>query len=422
MGYSPKKQARIAILGLFGQGNLGNECTLQAFLNSCRKYLPDAEIQCICTVPKDTEAHHNVRSVPIAARYSQAWPGLKNPVLKLARRVFIYLPKEAMHWLGAFRVLARAEALFVPGTGLLTDAYHKTSFGFPYLVFMWSIIAALCRCKVIFASVGAGPINRSLSRWFIKQALSRASFRSYRDRPSKECLLATGLSAERDPIYPDLVFNMPLPEMAHSNNGGPSKRRIAVGIMSYSGKLGGDKSLDGLDLNYLEKVAIFTVWLIANQYNVRILFGDVKYDPAALEHLRRLLADKLTPAERLRVADEPVSSTKELLSELADTDAVVATRFHNVLLALMLKKPVISISFHHKCSSLMDQMGLLKYCQDIEHLEVNQLIQQFCDLEKNAQALEVQIGKRVEELRMALDAQDSAIFKTLTSSRNPQIA
>jgi polysaccharide pyruvyl transferase WcaK-like protein len=39
----------------------------------------------------------------------------------------------------------------------------------------------------------------------------------------------------------------------------------------------------------------------------------------------------------------------------AATDIVVATRFHNVIMALLLNKPVIAISFH-KCASLMSQM------------------------------------------------------------------
>jgi polysaccharide pyruvyl transferase WcaK-like protein len=412
-----KKPSSIAILGAFGQQNLGNECTLQAFLCSCRKYLSGVQIKCICTVPEETAARYNVRAFPMSAGYSQVWPGLKNPALRLARKIFVYLPREVIHWFKAFRALGNTEALFVPGTGILTDA-HQTSFGFPYHIFMWSVIATLRRCKVVYVSVGAGPIDRPLSRWFIKSALSRAAFRSFRDSPSKECLTAIGFPANNDPLYPDLVFNMPLPKMARNDNGKRSRRRIAIGIMSYIGKPGSDKSNYALDTKYLEKIAAFVTWLVANQYDVRILFGDVKYDPPALKHIQRLLTDSLSAVDRRRVVDAPVSSAEELLAELAATDAVVATRFHNVLLALMLKKPVVSISFHHKCSSLMNQMGLSKYCQDIEHLDVSKLVEQFTDLEKSAQALSILIGQRVEELRMALCEQDSAIFKLLTLNGN----
>jgi len=204
---------------------------------------------------------------------------------------------------------------------------------------------------------------------------------------------------------------MPLPETIYSGNGKQSRRRVAIGIMSYLGEPGPGKRDYDFDEKYLEKVVAFAAWLVANHYDVRILFGDIRYDPPALEYTRRLLTASLPPGDRCRVIDEPVSSTEELLSELAATDAVVATRFHNLLLALMLNKPVVAISFHQKCTSLMSLMGLSRYCLDINTLDVNQLVERFRDLEKNAQPLSLQIAARNEELRAALDEQDSVIFK-----------
>ena len=51
-----------------------------------------------------------------------------------------------------------------------------------------------------------------------------------------------------------------------------------------------------------------------------------------------------------RIIDEPIASVDDLLKQLAATDVVVATRFHNVLLALLLNKPAIAISYHPMCS------------------------------------------------------------------------
>ncbi len=95
----------------------------------------------------------------------------------------------------------------------------------------------------------------------------------------------------------------------------------------------------------------------------------------------------------MRVIHEPASSIEQLLSQIAETDMVVATRFHNVLLALVFTKPVIAISFHHKCASLMEEMGLSDYCQDINHINAKRLIEQFQELEKNAESLKLSSGK-----------------------------
>jgi polysaccharide pyruvyl transferase WcaK-like protein len=102
-----------------------------------------------------------------------------------------------------------------------------------------------------------------------------------------------------------------------------------------------------------------------------------------------------------------------LLPQIAAADIVVATRFHNVLLALVLNKPVVSISFHHKCASLMSEMGLAEYCHDINHMNTGRLIQQFQDVEKNAEKLKPVIRQRVEQSRKALDEQYNLIFKSI---------
>ena len=66
--------------------------------------------------------------------------------------------------------------------------------------------------------------------------------------------------------------------------------------------------------------------------------------------------------------DETAESFEKLLSHIEATDFVVGTRFHNLLFSLLMGKPVIAITFHHKCSSLMAEMGLADYCQDIDEV------------------------------------------------------
>ena len=111
-----------------------------------------------------------------------------------------------------------------------------------------------------------------------------------------------------------------------------------------------------------------------------------------------------------RLISEPVGSVEQLLSQLATTDLVVATRFHNVLLALALNKPVVSISYDEKNDSLMTEVGLAEYCQSIRDIDVDKLVKQFIKLEENAAAIKSHIKHKVAEFRTALDAQYQAIF------------
>jgi polysaccharide pyruvyl transferase WcaK-like protein len=117
--------------------------------------------------------------------------------------------------------------------------------------------------------------------------------------------------------------------------------------------------------------------------------------------------------DEARILDDSILSLEDLLAQLAATDFVVATRFHNVLLALALNKPVICISFHQKCASLMQSMGLQEYWQDIKELNAEKLIEQFCQLQKNAGSLKHLIREKVAGCRKALDEQYSLIFQDL---------
>jgi polysaccharide pyruvyl transferase WcaK-like protein len=114
--------------------------------------------------------------------------------------------------------------------------------------------------------------------------------------------------------------------------------------------------------------------------------------------------------DEARITDRPFESFGDVLAELAATDVVVATRFHNVLFSLLLNKPVIAISFHHKCSSLMRQMGLSDYCHELDQIDAETLIEQFQRLERNGETVKRTIGLGVDEARTALDEQYDLLF------------
>lgn len=406
------KPKKIGFLGLFGQQNLGNECTLQAIIYNARKYFPDAEFKCICSGPEDARVRHNIPAFPMKEIPDGVWGGQNNSLVRLLCKVLIRIPMELLRWFKAFKILKGTHMLIVPGTGFLTDACTG-SLGWPYEIFKWSLIAKLCRCKLLYVSVGAGPIYRPLSRGFIKSALSLADFRSYRDNSTKKYLKDIGFLTNNDRVYPDLAFNLP---EALIPNGDISKRQrpvVGIGLMSNAGKLSIDKPNNAIYQAYLEKLVIFVRWLIAREYDVRLLIGDILYDQPVKKHFKELLKDHVYTNNLGQIIDEPILSVEQLLSQLAATDIVVATRFHNVLLAIILNKPVISISFHHKCASLMSEIGLSEYCQDMYHLDVDRLIHQFCNAEKNTDSLKLLIKQKTEEYRKILDEQYQLIFNDI---------
>lgn len=412
MSTGTPKLRRISLYGHFGAKNFGNESTLYAMLYHLRRRIPDAEIRCICTVPQTVAGDYQIAAAPMSAVVFK-FPSFRNPLARLARRLCIGVPNELYRWLDAFRMLRGTDIVIVPGTGLLTDAYGLGNWG-PYGLFKWSLISKVRGCKLFFVSVGAGPNHSRLSRWLVKSTLALADSRSYRDNETREYLRSIGVAVARDKVYPDLAFSI-AEEIKPQDAIQKHPRRVAgLGLMLYHGKLSSDKSSEATYKAYLEQLVIFVRWVLSRDYDVRLLIGDFS-DRQVVAEFKTLLQDRLAACDQDRIIDDPIDSVETLLAQLAGTDAVVATRFHNVLWALALNKPVISISFHQKCTSLMHDMGLQDYYQDIHQLDSDKLIEQFCQLEKNAGCLKEMIRQKVAQKRAALDEQYGMIFKKVSA-------
>lgn len=403
----PKK---IVLFGLFGQQNLGNECTLQAMIYHTRRCIPDAEIKCVCTGPEDTREKYGIPTFEMYAPSGEVRPGRNNTLLSNLKKIVARAWRELNHGVRGFRMLKGNDLLIVPGTGLLVD--HTTGFrGYPFYVFKWSFIAKLCRCKLLIMSIGAGPIYHRLSRWFIKFALSQADKRSYRDAFSKNYIESIGFETNNDPVYPDLAFSLPRAIMSAQRSSQSQRRVVGLGVLDYygpSGKLhqGGEAAYR----DYIHKMATFVNWLIEHKYGVRMLIGDIKYDSNVSRDLMELLKERGLKNEYGQIINEPIFSVEHLVFQLGASDVVVSPRYHNVILALMLNKPVISLSYNEKFDSLMAALGLSDYCLRIDKLDVQRLIEQFIELEKNGKQLKSRIQQKIEEYRKALDKQYTIIF------------
>ena len=395
-----RKRQKVIFFGHFGSDNFGNESTLQAIYFNLRRLIPEAEFACICTLPETAATIHGITAMPISPPVTTAWTP-NSRITRLLRSVALGIPCELYRWYEAFWTLRGADALLVPGTGLLTDAFGLLSWG-PYNIFKWSVLAKLRGCKLLFVSVGAGPLHGRLGRFFVKSALALADYRSYRDISSLEYLREIGFTRSIDRVCPDLAFS--LPESLLPPDGRARGRRPVVGLgLMNSGAMYGDSNVStDVYRSYMESLVGLVTWLLDREYDVRLLIGELG-DPVS--EFKRLLAERLPACDSSRIVETQVASVQELLLQFADTDLVVATRFHNVLFALLSKKPTVSIAFHHKCTSLMNAIGLPEYCLPIDRLTTEGLIERVLDMEENSDRLRSLIGGRAERFREILEEQ-----------------
>jgi polysaccharide pyruvyl transferase WcaK-like protein len=404
------KPARISFWGNFGAGNLGNETTLQTVIEQVRARLPDARLFCFCTNPADVQARHGIPGVR-----SEVWASIprvgraEGRVGKILRILFRSLPIEAAHWLKMLRAMWRQDLFIVAGTGIVAD-YMCGPTGWPYDMFKLSTLATLCRARVVFLSVGVGPISHPLSRWFITQALRRAHYRSYRDQASRQYLEQIGFRTHGDAVCPDVVFGLSERHFSQPAAGSERRRIVGLGLKDYSG---GMRSLATKEYaDYLETMADFVSWLQENGYSVRLLIGDFRYDSQVRDDLVALLQRRNRPASPPLLIAEPSTSVGELLRQLGETEVVLSPRYHNLVMGMIQNIPAVALSDHAKLDAVLTELGLERYIVRLDGLDAATLIDRFRQLEAELGQLKPYIAAQIQNSRQVLDRQYATILGT----------
>jgi len=399
---------QIAFWGNFGTRNLGNECTLGAALYNARARRPDTPFVCFCTEPVDAQFRHGLPCFPLNT--ARRAPGPRPPFLK---RLLRRLRAEFNGWRDAFRHTRATELLVMTGTGMLTDD-GEGPLGLPYDIFRWAVAARLTGCRLVFLSVGVEGLHHPLTRLFIRTALRLSAFRSYRDVQSRERLRKAGFYSKRDAVYPDVAFSLPpaLLLLTRPRPGASPRPKVAIGLYAYRDRGAHSAEDAALYRAYVEKVCSVVLALRAQGHPLRLVIGDNTYDEPVLEDVRLALSAKGLGPGTTGLEDSPASSFQEVLKQLGQVDLVLASRFHNVLLALLLGKPVVSLSYNEKNDALMAEMGLAAFCGRLDDFDVARVLGQLKTLEAEAGRLLPEVARKATQYRLELETQYDAVFGT----------
>lgn len=385
------RHIRIALIGGFGGGNFGNDASLETAIGRVRANLPNAEITVIGSNPKNITGRFGLPAIKLARRPLGWWRYLDTLFLRVA--------STTVNWALALWLIGSFDVLLFPGTGIFDD-YRTGPLGFPAQVFRWSVAARLRGVRLIFLSVGAGPIINPLSRFFLKTAAQCASDRSYRDTGSKAFMESLGVDESRSPVLPDIAFAMPAPTPRARAAGEPLT--IGVGVMAYRGwridsRLGED---------YLEKLTRFVRHVEGKGCRVRFLVGETS-DKRALARVRTLLGDDI---DRGGAA---MNDLNDVMNEIAGCDIVLGSRFHVLIAGLKLGRPCISLNYGPKHELLMAEAGIGEFCQDADNFDYDLLVRHFETFAADTPRYEAVVRERVAGMRARLAAAERQIFETI---------
>jgi polysaccharide pyruvyl transferase WcaK-like protein len=409
-------------------------------IEEIRRRYPQAEIFGLTSNPVDTKQRHKIaaypaRNMPVSVNVAvhrsptnnvdtksdgdlntvlhRIKDGIKNiPFLYSGLKLTQSICRQLVSLIGEIGFIVRSlqrvkgtDLLIVAGSGQLCDNFYG-AWGFPYTLLKWAIIARLSRAKLAFASCGAGPIDSWLSRTFIKRALLLADYRSFRDQESKELIEKKVGVRGNQPVLPDLVFGAKL----RSQDGFDESRIVAVNPFPHYDYRYWPVSEPDAYQSYIDRLASFTSWLIKHNFTALLFATQLRADPLVMEDVKSILMkDKNLDLDK-HLLMKTIASVEELVEQLSGADAVVASRFHGVLLSFLLKKPVLALSHHPKVANLMRDMGQSDYILDIDKFDVPTAASRFGELYSKRDDIRRQIEANVTRNQKKLESQYTTIF------------
>lgn len=363
------KSHTIAVFGLFGSPNLGNEATLAAFLQNMQPRLPNVRILLIAPRSFSIDQTYgliklDIDPMPVDRVFWRVRPAWLQRLFEALATVVT----EPWRRHRATKLLNGIEAFFIPGTGVVDD-FGQGPVDMPLHLDRWTAAATRLGTRVVFCSIGASTVRNALSRWLFGRSLKRARYCSFRDVASGKNAGALGCASSI--VVPDLAFSLreespkPTPEWP--------PRTIGIGVMGYFGW--NQTRAEGLRTyrRYVEKINTLIQRLAERGYTMRLLIGDVASDAGAA----RDVAELIRAADRSGSIVAPeINTYQDLISQIALCDIVVATRYHNVVFALMAGRPTISIGYSDKNESVMESFGQAAYSHAIETFDVDAVVAQ----------------------------------------------
>jgi polysaccharide pyruvyl transferase WcaK-like protein len=406
----------VGLFGLLGSGNSGNDASMETVLAYLREARPDIVVDALCGGPERVRANYGIDAAPLYwySRFEKRATGAPAAFLKLAGK-----------GIDAVRVASwvrRHDAVIVAGAGALETTLPQRAWGFPYSLFLLSASGRLFGTKVALVSVGADQINKRATRWLSNATARLASYRSYRDAYSRDAMRERGIDTSADRVFPDLVFGVPTPPY---EPGDP--QLVGVGVMAYYGGNDDRGRAEQIHSSYVETMTRFTEWLVDNGYRVRLFGGDNKFDGEIAEKIQADVRRKRPELDPQRITVATVSTYPELIRQMAPVGMVVATRYHNVMCAVKLCKPTISLGYSRKFISLMTDMGLEEFHQFADSVDLDRLTAQFKELESRRAQLQQKMADRnaanIRDLTEQFSLLSARVFpKTTAASRSSRAA
>ncbi|WP_010094770.1 polysaccharide pyruvyl transferase CsaB [Ornithinibacillus scapharcae] len=290
----------VVLSGYYGFDNVGDEAILFSIVQALREVQPDIEITVLSNNPDHTAKTYDVKAV-------NRWKfGEVSATIKAS------------------------DGLISGGGSLLQDQTGMKSI--PYYTGIMRI-ARWHKKPVFIYAQGMGPINRGISKWFVRSTLNKVSGITVRDVDSQKLLQGIGVKLPIS-IVPDPVLG--LAGKSFTSVWEPHElgdQFVTVSVRDWPS-----------EVKFKEKIAGGLDELVREGYGVVFVPMHGEHDAVASKETADLMKEKsfIYPSN---------ASIEEKIAIIGESRLLIGMRLHALIFSAVTRTPFIGLSYDPKINS-----------------------------------------------------------------------
>lgn len=245
----------------------------------------------------------------------------------------------------------RADAVVYIGGSIFIE-YES----WPLVLNWWNYQVDHHRLYVLGANFG--PFHSETYRAAMAKVFDRAQDVCFRDRYSCELF-----ERHRVRWAPDILFGCPMPKKKEI------KHQVFLSVINCEKKNEGDHTLGVYQNQYMENlIELMQVYLQRGYHVVLSSFCKAEGDEEVISALEQHFREK-TASGKVQPLCYDGTNADALLEAIAESEFVIASRFHAVILGLAAGRPVFPIIYSDKTFHVLDDMGFCGHYLDLRRQE-----------------------------------------------------
>lgn len=222
----------------------------------------------------------------------------------------------------------------------------------PQVLNWWNHQAQNHRLYVLGANFG--PYHTEAYRAAMSEVFDRAQDVCFRETYS--CNLFAGHKVR---WAPDILFSCPIPETDQT------KQQVFLSVINCAAKNEGETTLAAYHKQYVENLCNLSKAYISRGYTIVLSsFCKNEGDEETIAEMESALPIEVQKGVLKKICYDGTNAC-QILNAISQSEYIIASRFHAVVLAIAAEKPVFPIVYSDKTIHILDDLAFDGACADL---------------------------------------------------------